>query len=79
MYGVERILCLRTGRKIRVLRKHCQEVLSKYEWVYFLGITLLEAGAPFTPWDSLSILFIATSESPDETLKEGRRWLDLVC
>jgi len=61
--GVERILCiLRTGRKVRVLRKQ-----------------LLEAGAPFTPWDSLSILFIATSKSPDETLEEGRWWLDLVC
>jgi len=61
--GVERILCiLRTGRKVRVLRKQ-----------------LLEAGAPFTPWDSLSILFIATSKSSDETLEEGRWWLDLVC
>jgi len=55
---------LRTGRKVRVLRKQ-----------------LLKAGAPFTPWDSLSILLIATSKSPDETLKEGRWWLDLdlVC
>jgi hypothetical protein len=60
--GVERMLCvLRTGKKVRVLRKQ-----------------LLEAGAPFTPWDSLSSLFIATSKSPDETLKEGRPWLDLV-
>jgi hypothetical protein len=45
----------------------------------FLGITLLEAGAPFTSWDSLRSLFIATSETPDETLEEGRRWLNLVC
>lgn len=61
--------------------KHVKKY-EPYEWAYFLGITQLETGAPFTSWDSfksLSILFIATSKSPDETLKEGRRWLDLVC
>lgn len=50
-----------------------------YEWVYFLWITLLEAGAPFTSWDSLRSLFIAANKPPEETLKEGGGWLDLVC
>lgn len=46
--------------------------------IYFFGITLLQAGAPFTPGDSLRILFVATSKTLEETLKEGRRLLDLV-
>jgi len=60
-------------------------VVSKGSCVYYvqenvrvLRKHLSEAGAPFTSWDSLSSLFIAASKSPDETLKEGRRWLDLV-
>jgi hypothetical protein len=42
-----------------------------------LGITLLETGAAFTSWHSLRNLFVATSKTLEETLKESRR-LDLI-
>jgi len=68
MRGIRSELCRKILCILRTGRK--LRVLNKQ---------LLETGAPFTPWDSLRILFIATCKSPDETLKEGGRWLDLVC
>jgi len=39
---------------------------------------LLETGAPFAPWHSVRNLFVGTSKTLEETLKESRRRLDLI-
>jgi hypothetical protein len=67
--------CLRTKG---VQSVNTAKSMSKRMGIYFLEITSLQAGAPFTPWDSLRNLFVATSKTFEETLKKSRL-LDLVC